>query len=1158
MRCGILLLFILSILSVSSPEVTGGEANSIVSVVNPAGVADQVASEKADPNGEEVVQFFETHIRPLFADHCVACHGPEKQSGGLRLDTAEFFRRGGDSGAAVTPGIPDTSRMIQAVRHEGDLQMPPEKKISDAEVRALTEWVALGAPWPDSSAAIASTSVDAASSHWAFQPITDPPVPESTEGSDELNPIDAFIRDRLQREGLKSSPEADRRTLIRRVTYTLTGLPPTPDEVDAFVNDSQPLAFERLVDRLLDSKAYGEHWARHWLDVARYSDTKGYVYAREERFWVHAWAYRDWIVRALNEDMPYDRFLKLQIAADQIPDRRESDLAAMGFLTVGRRFLGVQRDIVDDRIDVVTRGTMSLTVGCARCHDHKYDPVPTADYYSLYGVFQSSRERLVDLASASSNTIASTGAPEDQAFFDELKSRENKLRDKMSASRAETAARVRSRIRDYLQAQKEISKYPEEGFDQILSVNDVLPAFVRRWQTFLRDTELRNDPVFVPWHHYVSLPAESFAAQAAEATRSWQENRQIAVNPRVADAFRTSPESFAEVVERYGQLFDRAEQQWRELQQNVAAGSRPPEQLPDVADEQLRQVLYGREAPCEVPDEPIVHTESDFDSGTCTELWKLQAEVDRWIIQSPKNVPYALILEDREVPRNARILRRGNPSMKGDEVPRQFLKMLSGSDRRPFEKGSGRLELAEAIASAKNPLTARVIVNRVWAHHFGAGLVTTPGDFGIRAVPPSHPELLDWLASRLIEDNWSLKSLHRRILLSATYRQSSEGDLSKPEQKLAIAADPANRLLWRMNAHRLSFEELRDSMLSVCGTLDSSSGGKPQEIFQKPFPKRRTLYGLVDRQFLPGTLRVFDFANPDLHIPQRSETMVPQQSLFLMNHPLALEQARNLAEAALKHSGSQNADSARGAADADYAEAVGTLFRQVFQRQPSDAEIKASLETLRLLQKENPSGEGDAGSQVAAAWSYGYGIFDEAASRTASFQALPHFTGTSWQGGATHPDNTLGWVQLTATGGHPGNDRQHAAIRRWTAPAAMRISLTSSLVHEPAAGDGIRAFIVSSRSGVLASTKIHQKTIELNVPSIDVLPGETIDFVVDIDEVLNSDQYLWKSRLRSVGTDAETIWDSERDFPKDPSQQLTPFQQLAQVLLCSNEFLFVD
>jgi hypothetical protein len=1007
--------------------------------------------------------------------------------------------------------------------------MPPEEKLTAQEVSILEEWIKSGALWPESQMLSPRQSADKAKTHWAFQPLKNPVIPANSNPW-VRTPIDDFVMEKLDQQGLTPSPEADRRTLIRRVSYALTGLPPTPEEAADFMADTNPLAYETLVDRLLDSPHYGEHWGRHWLDLARYSDTKGYVYAREERFWVHAWAYRDWVVESLNKDLPYDRFLLLQIAADQVPDREPGDLAAMGFLTLGRRFLGVTHDIIDDRIDVVCRGTMALTVSCARCHDHKYDPIPTADYYSLYGVFDSSAERMVSLSEKPAG---------DADYQKELAAREQKLKDQLAASRREAAARARERIADYLKAQTELERYPSEGFDQIFEKTDILPAFVRRWEAYLKKADRRNDPVFRHWHAYREISGAEFSKQAPLVTARLVANEDGTIPQQILETFQQSPATFDEVIRRYAQVFSKVDQQWRAHSDTAKAmGQEAPKALPDADAELLRQVLYGPIAPCEVPDEPIVHIDTFFDTGTCEALWKLQGEVDRWVIGSKFQAPYAVMLVDRPVPKEPRIFRRGDPAKKGEEVPRRFLSLLAGTDARPFEQGSGRLELARAIIDPKNPLTARVIVNRVWARHFGQGLVPTTSDFGLRSSPPSHPELLDWLTRKFIEDGWSLKKLHKRILLSAAFRQSSLGPTDDAMKAKAMEFDPANRLLWRMNSRRLTFEEFRDSLLTVSGNLNRQVGGKPAEILKPPFSERRTLYGLVDRQFFPSTLRVFDVANPDLHIAERSETTVPQQSLFFLNHPFILSGVRELSQQS----------SAKEAARVD------ALFQSVLQRNATREEIAEALEFVHSAAK-TPA---ETPSPTVKDWQYGYGFYDESASKVVNFQPLPYFAGSAWQGGPQWPDPSLGWVRLTADGGHPGDTRQHAAVRRWTAPRDMSVQIRSKLTHDAAPGDGIRAFIASSNQGQLQSATIHQKTIELNADAVALKAGDTIDFVVDIGGILHSDQYLWTATIAERTGKKTTVWNSQTDFPKNQQDSLTPWEQLAQVLVCSNEFLFVD
>jgi len=1081
---------------------------------------------------DDQARFFENQVRPILAEHCSACHGEKKQEGGLRVDSRPTLFEGGQRGAAIIPGEAESSLLVQAIRRTGQLKMHPDAALSAQQIETLVQWIDLGAPWPETTRSLLAPIADAAAQHWAFQPLSVPKLPNVTKDGWPRGPVDTFVLAQLEQASLDHAPEADRRTLLRRLVYTLTGLPPTPAEVREFVDDPTPDAYERALDRWLESPAYGQQWARHWLDVARYSDTKGYVYAREERSWVHAWSYRDWVTRAMNDDLPYDRFLLLQLAADQVEPRENDDLAAMGFLTLGRRFLGVNRDIIDDRIDVVCRGTMGLTVGCARCHDHKYDPIPTADYYSLYGVFGSCAEQLKRL---------DDGSLFDETYQQELESRKQKLASQMAESRHASSNRVRERIGDYLQAQTELHKYPAQGFNQILEPTDLLPAFVRRWETYLRGARRNADPIFVVWHAFAELPADSFSERAVEVSRRLVQATDSRINPIVAQAFASTPASFQEVIEQYAAIFRTISTEWEQTLEPAASDeTEAPVGFDDSHKERLRRVLHGPGAPCEVPDEPIVHTESFFDTGTCQTLWSMQGEVDRWILQSPQPDPHALALVDRLEPTEPRVFRRGNPMDQGDEVPRQFLSLLVGDNRKPFQHGSGRLELAQAIIDPRNPLTARVIVNRVWAHHFGQGLVDSPSDFGTRANAPSHPRLLDWLSARFVQEGWSLKKLHRWILSSSTFRQQSTGPANPRSLARARELDPRNRFLWRMNQRRLSFEEARDSLLAASGELDCRIGGKPVDLFSKPSPTRRTLYGLVDRQFLPGTLRMFDFANPDLHIAQRVETTVPQQALFFLNHPLVYQRASKFS---------------RLAEDNTQPVAVRELFARIHQREPSDVELADALELVSAAEQNEPS-------QVpltVADWQYGYGELDEDSRQVTGFTRLPFFTGDAWQGGPNLPDPQLGWVQLTAGGGHPGNDRRRASIRRWTAPRSMMVAIQSQLTHEPDIGDGIRAFIVASRDGVIHSTTAHQQERELNTEAIPVEAGDTIDFVVDIGDVLNSDQYLWSIRLNQMPLGVEAaVWDSKKEFAGAAPVLLTAWAQLAHVLFCSNEFLFVD
>ncbi|WP_152050495.1 PSD1 and planctomycete cytochrome C domain-containing protein [Tautonia marina] len=1086
--------------------------------------------------------FFESEIRPLLVEQCLSCHGDEKPKGGLAFTSRQAILEGGHSGPAAEPGQPDASFLIEVVGYDSEPRMPPKGKLSDGEIEALTRWIELGIPWPDDSEPGPSPaeSVDsietAVAAHWAFQPVRSVTPPTIRNPERARTPIDQFILDRLDAEGLALAPEADRRTLIRRLSVHLTGLPPTPAEVDAFVRDDSPDAYDRLVDRLLDSPRFGEHWARKWLDVARYSDTKGYVYAREESSWVHARSYRDWVIRALNEDLPYDRFLLLQVAADQVADD-PSDLAAMGFLTLGRRFLGVKHDIIDDRIDVVTRGMLGMTVACARCHDHKYDPIPTADYYGLYGVFRNSAELLVPAFEATERGGASA------SFEQELQARRAALQERLASERAAAADRVRERLTEYLLAQFSPGKYPDEAFSQILTPNDLIPASVHRWQETLDRAERTGDPIFRAWHEFTRLPETEFSDRAEEISKALAGEWADEVNPLVAIAFQDPPTDREDVAAHYGALFEEVMTAWKEqLAEAEALGSARPEGLEDPNAEAIRRVLFGPDSPCEVPDEALVNIEFFFPTQTTSELWKLQGEVDRWLIQSAEAPPYATILVDREATIEPRVFRRGNSASPGEVVPRRFLQAIAGTDAEPFQDGSGRLELAQAIVDPTNPLTARVAVNRVWMGYFGEGLVRSPGDFGTRAEPPSHPELLDWLASRFMAEGWSVKDLHRQIVRSATYRQSARGPSDPAIVARAEQVDPENRLLWRMPVHRLTFEELRDGLLSVSGSLEERLGGAAEPMFSAPFSTRRTVYGKVDRENLPSILRVFDFANPDLLIPQRSETTVPQQALFFLNHPFLLERARELA----------SRPEVLGVDEG--AERVRRLYHRVYQREPTTAQIEASLALVRAA-KEEPA---DRGSQTSRDWQYGYGRLDEDSGRVVDFQPLPFFSGTAWQGGSSWPDGSLGWLQLTAEGGHPGNDRSHAVVRRWVAPKETTIRIQSTLIHEVARGDGIRGFVSASHAGLIAKAEVHDDQAHLNVEALPVKAGDTIDFVVDLRETLNSNQFLWAPVLTDVNSQDALTWDAKVDFSGNGIERLGPWEQLAQVLLMANEFTFVD
>ncbi|HEX7896689.1 MAG TPA: PSD1 and planctomycete cytochrome C domain-containing protein [Planctomycetota bacterium] len=976
------------------------------------GVAAQDApSAKLPP---EHVEFFEKKIRPVLVDRCYRCHSIQsgKSKGGLYVDTREGLLKGGDTGPAIVPGHPEKSVLIKAVRHEVDgLQMPDKEKLAEEHINDLIAWVKIGAPDPRiSTAPAAATSpamnFAAARTFWSFRPI-DKIDPPGTSG----HPIDRFLLAKLG--GLGFSPEADRRTLLRRASFDLTGLPPSDDDLLAFLTDAAPNAWERAVDRLLASPRYGERWGRHWLDVARYADTKEWV-VDEERRLPYPFTYRDWVIDAFNGDLPFDRFVTLQLAADRVP-AEPRDLAALGFLTVGRSFLNRLPDIIDDRIDVLGRGLLGLSIGCARCHDHKYDPVPTKDYYSLYGIFASS---------AAPKELPLLGAPKLSPEYATWLVEWGKRQKAIDDFRAERHAAVTKEF-----------KTPESVVECLLATASDLdnPKINRNLMKRWRDWVATKPAALADWRAY--LAGAPTAGSLEEAAR---------------------------------------------LAGYALAGSPDPAFPPNIPLADFNGFLTGD------------------DNGKLRKL-RRTLEESAFLPGAP---PRAMSLEESPTPHAPRVFIRGNPGSVGEEVPRKFLSLFSDETY----KGGGRLELAKAVVDS--PLAARVWVNRVWARHFGRGIVPTPSDFGVRGEPPSHPELLDWLATRFVAEGGSTKKLHRLMLSSAAWRQTS-ADRDDGRRK-----DPQNILLWRMNRTRLDLEAMRDSLLAAAGTLDLAMGGRAVEISAAPFPPRRTVYGYVDRLNLANLYKTFDFATPDMHAPKRHETTIPQQALFLMNNPFVMEQAAALAVAAPD---------------------VRRVYRRLYQREPTDREIRLADDFVRASapRKAPPP-----------AWQYGVGP---------DFKPLPHFAGQAWQGGKKLPDPAFGWALLNATGGHA---EAGGVIRRWTSPAAGTVSIAGTLSHASKDGDGVRGRIVT-KAGEVATWVVARMTAETRLSGLKVEEGDTIDFIVDNRTDTNSDGFSWAP----VVTLGEETWNAATGFggpAPAPAAPLSAWERYVHVLLQSNEFLFVD
>jgi len=826
-------------------------------------------------------EFFENRIRPVLVESCYGCHSAEADSseGELTLDNRAGLLRGGRAGSAIAPGKPDVSRLMVAIAYNDPaLQMPPDGKLPESVIADFRQWIEQGAPDPREGAATEIDTIDSrASSHWAFA------APKKTDRS-----IDQLIAAKLQVRSLEPVPLADRTTQARRLYFDLTGLPPTYEELQSFAADAAPDAYQQLVDRLLDAPQFGERWARHWLDVARFADTKGYVFTADRNY-PNAYKYRDWVIDALNDDLPIDEFLAYQIAADHLltHDADQRHLAAQGYATLGRRFINNRHDIIADRIDVVFRGMMGLTVACARCHDHKFDPVSDEDYYALYAMFDSSKEQ--------------------------------------------------------------------------------------------QDDEL------------------------------------------------------------------------------------PPR------------------------------------------------------------------LIDKDKPHDVGVFIRGSEHNRGEVVPRGFPQFFT-SLAAPVQQGSGRLELAQAIASPQNPLTARVFVNRVWGHLFGSHLVDTPSDFGLRSMPPVQQDVLDQLAVEFVEQGWSMKWLVRKLVMSRAYRRASE------VSPALAAADPENQLWGHANLRRRDFESMRDAMLVVSERLDFNVGGPSQEISKLASgSQRRTLYAHIDRQNLPGLFRTFDFASPDAHSPRRLDTSTPQQTLYLLNSPLVQSVASDLAS-----SFSAEEPEAR----------ISLLYRRLLAREPSEAEVSAAFDFLSQAKPRPPA---------ADEWSFGYGkVSQPNAEARVDFKALAHFADSRWQTSHEFPDAEMGYVSLTSKGGHPGADAARSSIRRWTAPTAGDLAITGELTRPSDKGDGVEGMVVSSRQGIIERWTVKHGSHPTSSRIGQVEPGDQVDFVVHCLGDPGYDSFDWQVSLELTTRDGRQTWSSEQGFHGPAAPPLDMWAQLTQVLLVSNEFMFVD
>ena len=855
----------------------------------------------AQPTAEQV-DFFEKQIRPILANRCYECHSAEKKTkGGLALDTAESTLKGGDTSPALVAGDPEKSLMIEAVRYKNhDLQMPPKRQLSAEEIKSLEDWVKMGAPDPRTAPVVAKRGrvidLNEGRKFWSFMPIArvEPPAVEGVS-----SPIDAFVQAKLKEKGLSPAPPADKRTLIRRATFDLLGLPPTPKEVDDFLADTSPEAFDHVIERLLASPHYGERWGRHWLDVARYADSNG---MDENLAYGNAWRYRDYVVRAFNQDKPFDQFLIEQVAGDLLPHNDDA-LAATGFLALGAHVLAepdmqkLEMDIIDEQIDTVGKAFMGMTLGCARCHDHKFDPIRQEDYYAMAAIFRSTRsladEKLGAIKFWYEHSLATPEQLAEKKKYDEaVKAMKAKVTALTSKARAEVKAVVLPHAAEYLAAAALLpEKAKLEDSTPVAKAGTLDANILLSCRQYL-DRHPEN-PVFTVWRdlapghdalavreHYEPIFVEALAAKKGPVYEALND----------AKGFLALPAKDADILDA--------------------------ETLAKIAD--------------------MTTTVTDFE-------------------EKAPDLPAFMGVADGKIVKTLPVHLRGSYLTLGQPVERGFPEVMRTTFAAPIlpAKHSGRLELAEWMASSEHPLTARVIVNRVWRWHFGQGLVSSTDNFGILGAKPSHPELLDWLARNFIESGWSIKDLHRLIMKSAAYQQASSVEYSASNKVDPRIVDPENRLLWHANIQRLEAEEIRDAMLFTSGWLDPEIGGKTIPLHDHEFvfnhtskdattyeSPRRALYLPIVRNHLYDMLDQFDYPDPTMPTGSRNSTVIAPQALIMMNAPVVLESSKRLA--------------AKLAPAHDDEQRVQQAYAWLFSRPPQKHEIADALAMVREFSATEP------------------------------------------------------------------------------------------------------------------------------------------------------------------------------------------------------------
>lgn len=1099
---------------------------------------------------KDELDFFEKKIRPVLVEKCYKCHSAEhkKAKGQLLLDNQESTLKGGENGPAVVPNDLEQSLLIKAIRYsDKDLQMPPDGKMSSQIISDFETWVKNGAGDPRVEK-VKVTDVNAeAKKHWAYAALPDKPEPPPIKSKWITNPIDAFVFSELAKTNLMPSQIADKKILIRRAYFDLIGLPPTEKDVENFLKDSSPNAYEKLVDRLLDNPMYGERWGRHWLDTARYSDTTGTVNANREPRYTYSYTYRDYVIRSFNENKPFDRFILEQIAGDRLSDIKKPDLAGLGFLTLGKNS-GNANDIIDDQIDVIFKGFMATTVVCARCHDHKFDPISTKDYYALHGVLNSSYFPS-DSEKPLLNPVSDTEGYKD--YLTKRNSIEMDIENFINSRHLAALNEFKTNTFKNIYGGYALNSVAASNRTDYIRDDGLNVRMIQRWTSMInvRTPNMRG-----------GMESTVVSNDAGVAVQSTPKGSKSSTNPKSAvflpfgtmfnvddGKFKNEFSSFLsehsdEVnpylmshIKKVGVIKNMKDLAMA-YQSAVMAVNTTPTNI--VGLEQFVSSVFKNGGPLDIDRDsfPRFYSSNQKTMQYDNELRQQRGKLITHEINHPYTPARAMAISDKPKAIDSAVLIKGDPGTRGPVVARRFISTFDYLNPNLFTNGSGRLELARAIIHPLNPLTPRVIVNRIWQFHFGEGLVTSADDFGINTPKPVHYNLLNYLADRFIKSGWSVKDMHRLIMCSSTYRQVSNGDGKKS------LVDPYNRLYWKMNTTRLDFETLRDTILFLGGKLDTNMGGQGVNLVTAnggEYSARRTVYGLVDRGRLPEVFTTFDFATPEMTTGKRFQTTVPKQALFLMNNAMVIEQVRNMVT---------RPEFVRIVTEEDK---IRALYRICFQREPSDLEIKIGIRYIENAMKEDMS---DVKKEYN--WKYGYRVSDSR--NSSSFFEFPKFDKEIY----SSTNDFFKGVTATKTGGTLSKNPSIKSVRQWVSPRNGTFSVSGTVGSKSRPGETVHLTVykngtVQNKVSVNSSTEIpFNLTADLNV-------NDKLEFVMSNDSNVNKDYTLSikVSEVKDANSLTPVVWDSKIDF-KGPirrtDRELNSWERYTHILILSNEMVFVN